>query len=72
MNKPEVSIIIPACNEAKTIRDVILKIKDLYPDLRKVMRNNLSNNNVNSPFFGIQTLHPASDLHPSLTTDYKE
>ena len=46
--------------------------KDLYPDLRKVMRNNLSNNNVNSPFFGIQTLHPASDLHPSLTTDYKE
>lgn len=39
MSKPEVSIIIPACNEAETIGDVIRKIKELYPDFEIIAIN---------------------------------
>ena len=43
MNKSEVSIIIPACNEAQTIGDVVKKIKSLYPDFEIIVINDGSN-----------------------------
>ncbi len=39
MSKPEISVIIPACNEAETIGDVIQKIKELYPDFEIIVIN---------------------------------
>ena len=39
MNKTEVSIIIPAYNEAQTIGDVVTKIIDLYPDFEIIVVN---------------------------------
>jgi len=39
MNKTEISIIIPAFNEAHTIRDVITKIKTLYPNFEVITIN---------------------------------
>jgi len=39
MNKTEVSIIIPAYNEAQTIGDVIAGIKTLYPDFEIIVVN---------------------------------
>ena len=39
MNKTEVSIIIPAYNEAQSIGDVIKKIKMLYPDFEVIVVN---------------------------------
>ena len=39
MDKTEVSIIIPACNEAKTIGEVITRIKTLYPDYETIVVN---------------------------------
>ena len=39
MNKPEVSIIIPAYNEVQTIGDVVKKIKSLYPDFEIIVIN---------------------------------
>lgn len=39
MNKTEVSVIIPSYNEADTIGDVVVKIKNLYPDLEVIVVN---------------------------------
>ena len=39
MEKTEVSIIIPVCNEAKSIGGVIEKIKTLYPDFEIIVIN---------------------------------
>lgn len=39
MSKIEVSIIIPAYNEAQTMRDVLTKIKTLYPDFEIILVN---------------------------------
>jgi len=39
MSKPEVSIIIPACNEAEAIGGVIQKIKERYPDFEIIVIN---------------------------------
>jgi len=39
MQKTEVSIIIPACNEARSIGDLIEKIKSLYPDFEVIVIN---------------------------------
>jgi glycosyltransferase involved in cell wall biosynthesis len=39
MNKTEVSIIIPAYNEAQTIGDVVKKITKLYPDFEIIVVN---------------------------------
>ena len=43
MSKTEVSIIIPACNEAQTIGDMVKKIKSLYPDFEIIVINDGSN-----------------------------
>jgi glycosyltransferase involved in cell wall biosynthesis len=39
MDKTEVSIIIPAYNEALTIGDIVLKIKELHPDVEIIVVN---------------------------------
>lgn len=39
MSKPEVSIIIPACNEAEAIGGVIQKVKERYPDFEIIVIN---------------------------------
>lgn len=39
MNRYDISIIIPAHNEAETIGDMIYKIKDLYPDSEIIVVN---------------------------------
>jgi len=39
MSKTEISIIIPAYNEAQTIGDVVTKIIDLYPDFEIIVVN---------------------------------
>ena len=39
MNKTEISIIIPAYNEAETIGDVVTKVIDLYPDFEIIVVN---------------------------------
>jgi glycosyltransferase involved in cell wall biosynthesis len=39
MQKPEVSVIIPACNEAPTVGQVIDKVKVLYPDYEIIVVN---------------------------------
>jgi len=39
MNRPEVSILIPAYNEAQIIGDVVTKIKTLYPDFEIIVIN---------------------------------
>jgi len=39
MSKTEISIIIPAYNEAQTIGDVVTKIIDLYPDFEIIVIN---------------------------------
>ena len=39
MNKTEISIIIPAYNEAQTIGDVVTKIIELYPDFETIVVN---------------------------------
>ena len=39
MEKSEVSIIIPVYNEGQSIRDVIKKIKSLYPDFEIIIIN---------------------------------
>ncbi len=39
MSKTEVSIIIPAYNEAQTIGDVVTRIKTLYPDFEMIVVN---------------------------------
>lgn len=39
MSKTEVSIIIPTYNEAQTIRDVVTRIKTLYPDFEVIVVN---------------------------------
>ena len=39
MDKTEVSIIIPAYNEAQTIGDIVSKIRTLYPDFEIIVVN---------------------------------
>ena len=36
-NMKKVSVIIPACNEAQTIGDLVLKTRDLYPDFEIIV-----------------------------------
>jgi glycosyltransferase involved in cell wall biosynthesis len=43
MDKTEVSIIIPAYNEAQTIGDIVSKIRSLYPDFEIIVINDGSN-----------------------------
>ena len=45
MNRPEVSILIPAYNEAQIIGDVVTKIKTLYPDFEIIVINDGSSDN---------------------------
>jgi len=39
MNNPEISVIIPAYNEALTIAGIVFKIKELYPDYEIIVVN---------------------------------
>ena len=39
MDKTEVSIIIPAYNEAQTIGDIVSRIRALYPDFEIIVVN---------------------------------
>ena len=48
MSKTEVSIIIPAYNEAQTIGDVVTRIKTLYPDFEMIVVNDGSTDNTAS------------------------
>jgi len=48
MSKTEVSIIIPAYNEAQTIGDVVTRIKTLYPDFEMIVVNDGSRDNTAS------------------------
>ena len=45
MSSPEVSILIPAYNEAQIIGDVVTKIKTLYPDFEIIVINDGSTDN---------------------------
>ena len=45
MNRPEVSILIPAYNEAQIIGDVVTKIKTLYPHFEIIVINDGSTDN---------------------------
>jgi len=45
MEKPEISIIIPVCNESKTIEDILKKIQNLYPDYEIIVVNDGSTDN---------------------------
>lgn len=45
MHNFTVSVIMPACNEAETIGDLVLKIRELYPDFEVVVINDGSSDN---------------------------
>lgn len=45
MYKRKVSVILPVFNEAETIGDLVLKIKDLYPDYEVIVINDGSTDN---------------------------
>jgi glycosyltransferase involved in cell wall biosynthesis len=48
MNSSDISIIIPAYNEAETIGDIINEIKALYPDAEIIVVNDASSDNTGS------------------------
>jgi glycosyltransferase involved in cell wall biosynthesis len=48
VNKPDISIIIPAYNESATIGDIIKKIKVLYPDAEIIVVNDASTDDTGS------------------------
>lgn len=45
MNSSKISVIIPACNEAKTIGDVVSKLKVLHPDFEVIVIDDGSSDN---------------------------
>jgi len=48
MNKPDISVIIPAYNESATIGDIIKRIRSLYPDAEIIVVNDASTDDTGS------------------------